>query len=358
MIVRQDGPANWLVVVIPPPAGSLGSLMWFPEINDKFNVKNLREGLCINTYMTKSQPFRLDYVLPLVVAVVILAACTSDAPDDSAELVSAEVSTTVVTLDSTPALDAAPDESSETVPEVVVDVTTPRPPWLGSRTIPTDSAGRGLPIDTPPELLDRRLATVDTLPPPTMDKFQATSELLSERPDVLARSTWAEGCPVAPDALSYLTLAFWGFDEVPHTGEMIVAASEADGVIQVFNRLFDARFPIEEMRVVTPADIDALPTGDGNNTTGYVCRSVTGGSSFSEHAKGLAIDINPFHNPYQRDDVVLPEQATAYLDRSGGQTGVVTEGDVVHQAFVEIGWEWGGAWQSLKDYQHFSATGL
>ena len=36
---------------------------------------------------------------------------------------------------------------------------------------------------------------------------------------------------------------------------------------------------------------------------------------------------------------------------------MITEGDVVTQAFDRIGWEWGGRWSSLKDYQHFSATG-
>jgi len=26
-------------------------------------------------------------------------------------------------------------------------------------------------------------------------------------------------------------------------------------------------------------------------------------------------------------------------------------------AFARIGWEWGGNWNSLKDYQHFSHNG-
>jgi hypothetical protein len=34
----------------------------------------------------------------------------------------------------------------------------------------------------------------------------------------------------------------------------------------------------------------------------------------------------------------------------------VTGGDLV-AAFAAVGWGWGGAWSSVKDYQHFSATG-
>ncbi len=306
--------------------------------------------------MTLGRGFQLSTRTALLMLSVILGGCLSSSSSDDADLVSAEVATTA-TPSSAPTT-ATPTSTPTSGESNAAAVTTPRPPWLGSRTIPTDSAGRGLPVDTPPELLDRRLATIDTLPPPSGIGFQATNELLADRPDVLARSTWSDGCPVGPDQLSYLTLTFWGFDQMPHTGEMIVAATEAEAITQVFSRLFDAQFPMEEMRIVTPADLEALPTGDGNNTTGYVCRSVTGGSSFSEHAKGLAIDINPFHNPYLRGDVVLPEQATAYLDRTGAQVGMVLEGGVVHQAFEEIGWQWGGAWRNLKDYQHFSASGL
>ena len=181
--------------------------------------------------------------------------------------------------------------------------------------------------------------------------------VLAEVPEALARSTWIDGCPVAPEDLAYLTVTFHGFDGHNHTGEIIVAASVADDIVSVFEQLHAARFPIEEMRIVTMADLDAPPTGDTNNTTGFVCRPVTGGTAFSEHAKGLAIDINPFHNPYVRGYLILPELAAAYTDRADERPGVIREGDVVVEAFAAIGWTWGGDWRSLKDYQHFSATG-
>ena len=31
--------------------------------------------------------------------------------------------------------------------------------------------------------------------------------------------------------------------------------------------------------------------------------------------------------------------------------------DVIVRAFAGIGWEWGGDWRTLKDYQHFSLNG-
>ena len=227
-----------------------------------------------------------------------------------------------------------------------------RPSWLGQRTLPTDPTGAVPPQTTPVELIDRQLPTVDTLPPPPPGSaFTATVDPFEGDP--LARSTWTEGCPVAPDDLRYLTMTFWGFDDRPHTGEMVVHASAVDDIIGVFEALYEARFPIEEMRIVGLDELDAPPTGDGNNTTAFVCRAVVGGTRFSEHAYGLAVDVNPFHNPYRKGDVVLPELATAYLDRSE-RPGVIVEGGVVVTAFDAIGWGWGGRWNSLDDHHHFS----
>ncbi len=240
-------------------------------------------------------------------------------------------------------------------PGATPDAARRAPDWLGRRTLPTRPDGVALPQPTPPELRDRRFVTVDRLPPPAGDRFEST--IGPVEPEVLARSTWEPGCPVEPEDLAYLTLSHWGFDGEAHTGEMIVNREVAVDVVGVFERLFAARFPIEEMRVVSAEDLAAPPTGDGNNTTAFVCRPVIGGTAFSEHASGLAVDINPFHNPYRRGEVVLPELAGHYLDRSIGQPGMIADGDVVVEAFAAIGWSWGGNWRSLEDYHHFSHNG-
>jgi hypothetical protein len=56
-------------------------------------------------------------------------------------------------------------------------------------------------------------------------------------------------------------------------------------------------------------------------------------------------------------DLVLPELASAYVDRTEQRPGMIEANDPVVRAFASIGWEWGGSWQSLKDYQHFSRNG-
>jgi hypothetical protein len=105
------------------------------------------------------------------------------------------------------------------------------------------------------------------------------------------------------------------------------------------------------------ADLDAPNTGDGNTTAAFVCRPTRGSSRWSEHAYGLAIDVNPFMNPYSRGAVVLPELASSYLRRGWSRPGMIGPDSVVAREFARIGWSWGGSWRGLKDYQHFTATG-
>ena len=78
---------------------------------------------------------------------------------------------------------------------------------------------------------------------------------------------------------------------------------------------------------------------------------------WSAHAYGLAIDLDPFQNPYRRGDLVLPELASAYLDRDRYRPGMIHPGDPVTRAFAAIGWTWGGTWRTPKDLMHVSATG-
>jgi len=243
---------------------------------------------------------------------------------------------------------AAPDPAEATPPA--------RPAWLGTRPLPVTEDGFGQILPTPPELVDRRLPPpAEVLPAPVDGAFAASVSEVP--PEVAARSTWQPACPVTLDELRYLTVAFYGFDDRAHTGELLVHADVADDVVEVFRRLFEARFPLEEVRIIRADELDLAPTGDGNTTTSFVCRPVRQGSSWSEHAYGRALDVNPFHNPYERGDVVLPELASAYLDRDRQRPGMVLPGGPATEAFAAIGWSWGGDWDSVTDSMHFSRDG-
>jgi hypothetical protein len=232
---------------------------------------------------------------------------------------------------------------------------TPAPRWLGTRVLRVGPGGFAPAQNTPPELRNRSIITVDDLPPPPDGRFHAT--IATVPASVLARSSWTKECPVAAADLRYLTVTFRGFDGRAHTGELLVNARAAHDLVTVFGRLFAAGFPIERMRISSAAELNAPPTGDGNTTEAFACRPVRGQTAWSQHAYGLAVDVNPFQNPYHKGQVVLPELATAYLNRAEARPGMVAPGGPVVRAFAAIGWQWGGDYRSLKDYMHFSANG-
>jgi hypothetical protein len=232
---------------------------------------------------------------------------------------------------------------------------TPAPAWLGTRVLAAGPAGYPLPRPTPPELTDRRIVTVDVLPPPADGAFHSTVTPVPA--SVQRRSTWSAGCPVTLAELRYVTAGFRGFDGRAHTGELLVHRDVAENVVTVLGRLFAAGFPMERMVVTSPAEVAAAPTGDGNTTAAFVCRPIRGSTAWSAHAYGKAIDVDPFQNPYRSGDRVIPELATAYLDRGRVLPGVITATGPVVAAFRAVGWTWGGSWTTPKDLMHFSSTG-
>ncbi|MET1058787.1 MAG: M15 family metallopeptidase [Nocardioides sp.] len=170
------------------------------------------------------------------------------------------------------------------------------------------------------------------------------------------------GCPVPLADLRYLRMTYLAFDGSVRTGELVTHKGHADEVTEVFGRLYAAGWPLRRMVLVDDYRGDDDRSMAADNTSGFNCRRVAGSDSWSDHAYGGAIDINPLENPYVQPSGVEPPagEPFAMLDRGAGArvpNGVIRSGDVVVRAFSRIGWEWGGDWAVAKDYQHFSSSG-
>ena len=116
-------------------------------------------------------------------------------------------------------------------------------------------------------------------------------------------------------------------------------------------------FPIRRVRLVDRFDADDRSSMRHDNTSAFYCRHVAGTTTWSQHAYGRAIDINPVENPFVDGSHVFPRRGRRFLDRTDVRPGMIVEGGVVVRAFRGIGWGWGGAWSGAKDYQHLSANG-
>lgn len=172
------------------------------------------------------------------------------------------------------------------------------------------------------------------------------------------RKSWRAECPIGLDELRLVSVTHWTFDGGTLQGELVVHESHAVAITVAFADLFQAQFPIAQMRLVDEYDGDDDRSMAANNTSAFNCRSVSGTSRWSEHAYGNAVDINPVQNPYVtgRGDV-HPPGGTSHTDRHRSTPGLITADGPVVAAFKRIGWKWGGLWTSGRDYQHFSASG-
>jgi hypothetical protein len=186
------------------------------------------------------------------------------------------------------------------------------------------------------------------------------------RAAVVAASEWHAGCPVQFSQLRVLTVSYRGFDKHVHQGQLIVNAADAPGLVKVFRRLYDMHFPIHHMELADTYGAGEGRPADGDFSASFECRQAAASpctgiatartGSWSEHAYGQAIDLNPVENPYVGCGMTRDKTALSYLDRSRVRRGMVTP--AVVSAFASIGWGWGGSWSgSTKDYMHFSATG-
>ncbi|AWS49256.1 hypothetical protein DKM19_47675 [Streptosporangium sp. 'caverna'] len=170
--------------------------------------------------------------------------------------------------------------------------------------------------------------------------------------------SWRPGCPVPVQDLRLITMSYWGFDDKPHTGELVVNKDGTDAIVTVFGRLYDWRWPIYKMQLVDAykgSDFDSI---EADNTSAFNCRPATGSSSWSQHAYGRAVDINPRENPYvSADGSLAHKNARKFGTRPLDAPGVINPGDRVVKAFAKVGWGWGGIWSGAKDFQHFSESG-
>lgn len=227
---------------------------------------------------------------------------------------------------------------------------------------PADDAGQALPpVEVPYAIPSARTVP----PPPPLPAAPAAAALpmftstIAPIDDALAQrmsASWREGCPVPLADLRYVTFTHVDFDGVVRTGEVVVHADVAESLVQVFAALFEARYPIRRAVLVDEYGADDTASMYADNTSAFNCRAVTGGTRWSEHAYGRAIDINPVENPYVVGDHVGPRTGIPFASRPD-EPGVIHPDDAVVQAFAAAGWQWAGLWDSPKDYQHFSTTG-
>jgi hypothetical protein len=152
-----------------------------------------------------------------------------------------------------------------------------------------------------------------------------------------------------------VALKYYSFDGKVHRGQLVVDKDLVRDIKKIFRLGLEIRFPVHTVIPVSHPDFRKNGRWDddlsmaANNTSAFNYRLKVGGGSLSKHAYGHAIDINCIQNPYIKGTTVLPPGSSYQPEIPG----TLTADHPITRKFIALGWEWGGNWTSLKDYQHF-----
>lgn len=152
------------------------------------------------------------------------------------------------------------------------------------------------------------------------------------------------------DSLELVDVDYRSFDEKLHRGQLLVHRSVAAETKEIFAELLSRSFPILKVVPIVHYDWNDNASMADNNSSAFNYRKVFGTDTLSNHSFGLAIDINPFLNPYEQSDGKIVPEGSQY-DTS--QPGTFLPESAPVRAFTSRGWDWGGFW-SRKDWQHFA----
>ena len=190
-----------------------------------------------------------------------------------------------------------------------------------------------------------------------IDRYFTISEIPDTIFEFMQGRSYKADCTIPRSDLRYLIILHRNMDGQAVVGELVVNKEISADILDIMRELYELNYPIEQVRLVDYYEGDDELSMAANNSSAFNWRTQTGSSAkISKHATGMAIDINPFYNPYYRfpyvNETVSPG-GDLYMDRMWEFPFKIDEDDDCYRIFTEHGFKWGGSWNSLRDYQHF-----
>lgn len=133
-----------------------------------------------------------------------------------------------------------------------------------------------------------------------------------------------------------------------HKGQVVTNRQIANDIKEIFSFMLDEGFVVEKaIPIVKYGWNDSLSMAD-NNSYSFCYRNI----SYSKHATGMAIDINPRFNPLRWKNIDRPNTpAGAVLDTT--VNGTLYPGHIVVNEFRRLGFRWGHTFTKYYDDHHF-----
>lgn len=152
------------------------------------------------------------------------------------------------------------------------------------------------------------------------------------------------------DSLILIDVFYYSFDKKLHKGQIVIHKDLKDEVLEIFEMIKVLKFPVAKAIPIVKYNWSDEASMLDNNTSAFNYRTIAGTNRLSLHARGRAIDINPFLNPVVYNDGKVEPKGAEYSPK---KIGTFHSGHPVVLEFKHLGWRWGGDFQSYKDYHHF-----
>lgn len=190
-----------------------------------------------------------------------------------------------------------------------------------------------------------------------MEREFYISDISNELLERMQGKTYKDECTVPVSELRYIHIMHKTLDGSSREGELVSNAKIAQLLLEIFKELYKADYPIEKIRLVDEYDANDEKSMADNNSSCFNFRFISFTRTVSKHGIGLAVDINPLYNPYiKMADGALdiePSNSAPYVDRTAVFPYKIDHNDLAYKLFISHGFEWGGDWDGVKDYQHF-----
>ncbi len=188
------------------------------------------------------------------------------------------------------------------------------------------------------------------IPDAKIDNF-SDSAIITDCNYTFEEATWGSKAPKhIIKQLQLINVKYYSMDGKIHQGQVLVNKKIAKDIIEIFNFMLEVKFPVYQAIPIVRYEWNDEKSMDANNTYSFCYRNIT----YSKHARGMAIDINPKQNPLiwkegykHRKDV--PDGAKYNPEAPGTFT---RESPVVLK-FKSLGYKWGHEFRRNSDTHHF-----
>ena len=150
--------------------------------------------------------------------------------------------------------------------------------------------------------------------------------------------------------LQLIDVQYYSTDGKLHKGQIVTNKALAGELSDIFDFILKAKFPVAHAIPALKYNWDDNLSMLDNNSYSFCYRN----ASFSKHASGMAMDINPYFNPVR--------WKKGYENRTDKPEGAIRDTTIngtfycshpVVQEFIRLGFMWGHNFKAKYDDHHF-----